>query len=175
MVRRTIILLVALALIAPAAAADAVKVGALELSALWTRATPPKAPSAGGYLTIVNTGKEPDRLIGAASPMAGKADLHMMAMKGGVMTMRTVAGIDIPAGATVALDPNGLHIMFTGLKGDLKQGGTLPVTLTFARAGKVDTALEILSIGAKGPTNASAGKDMGGAKMDGGMKMDMGQ
>ena len=115
MVRLSIVLLMTLALIAPAAAADTVKVGGLELSGLWTRATPPKAPSAGGYLTIVNTGRDPERLIGVASPMAGKADLHAMAMKDGVMTMRPVDGIDIPAGGTVARDPDGLHIMFTQL------------------------------------------------------------
>jgi copper(I)-binding protein len=174
MVRLSIALLMTLALIAPAeaaAAADAVKVGGLELSGLWTRATPPKAPSAGGYLTIVNTGREPERLIGVASPMAGKADLHAMAMKNGVMTMRPVTGIDIPAGGTVALDPDGLHIMFTQLKGALKQGGTMPITLTFEKAGKVEVSLQVLSVGAKGP---KGGMDMGGMK-PGDTKMDMGQ
>jgi len=175
MVRLSIALLLTLAVIAPAAATDAVKVGDLELSGLWTRATPPKAPSAGGYLTIVNTGKDPDRLIGAATPMAGKADLHAMAMKNGVMTMRPIEGSDIPAGGTVALDPDGLHIMFTALKGALKQGGTMPVTLTFEKAGKVEVLLEVLSVGARGPKAAMGGMDMGGMKAGGGMKMDMGQ
>ncbi len=41
------------------ALADPVKVGTLELTDLWTRATPPKAPTAGGYLTITNTGDAP--------------------------------------------------------------------------------------------------------------------
>ena len=162
-------LLLALALIAPTAAADAVKVGTLELSGLWTRATPPKAPSAGGYLTIINKGNQPDRLVAAASPMAGRAGFHEMAMKDGVMTMRPFAGIEIPAGGTVALEPDGLHIMFTELKGDLKQGGEMPVTLTFAKAGRVETSLQILAIGARGPEAAT--KDMN----VGGMKMDMGQ
>ena len=176
MVRLSIALFMTLALIAPAAATDAVKVGALELSGLWTRATPPKAPSAGGYLTIVNTGRDPERLIGVASPMAGKADLHAMAMKDGVMTMRPVDGIDIPAGGTVALDPDGLHIMFTQLKGTLKQGGTMPVTLTFEKAGKVEVPLQVLSVGAKGPKGAMGGMDMGSKKAGSGdMKMDMGQ
>ena len=155
-----------LAMTAPSAAADPVKVGSLELAGLWARATPPKAPSAGGYLTIVNAGKEPDRLIAAASPLAGKADFHEMAMKDGVMTMRPLAGIDIPAGGTVALAPAGIHIMFTELKGDLKPGGAMPVTLTFEKAGKVETTLQILAIGAKGPPDAMDRMDMGGMKMD---------
>jgi copper(I)-binding protein len=165
-----------LAMIAPGAAAEPVKVGSLELDGLWTRATPPRAPSAGGYLTIVNAGKDPDRLISAASPLAGRADFHEMAMKDGVMTMHPLAGIDIPAGGSVALEPNGIHIMFTELKGDLKQGGAMPVTFVFAKAGKVETTLQILAIGAKGPPpDAMGGMDMGGMKMDGDMKMDMGQ
>jgi periplasmic copper chaperone A len=122
MIRFAVAITVSLALIVSAAAAETVKVGALELSGLWTRATPPKAPSAGGYLTIVNAGKEPDRLVSVASSMAGKADLHAMAMKNGVMTMRPLAGIDISAGGTVALDPDGLHIMFSSAEG-LSQAG----------------------------------------------------
>jgi copper(I)-binding protein len=177
MTRLAVALFIAiLAWLAPAAAADVVKAGALELSSLWTRATPPKAPSAAGYLTIVNTGNEADRLVGVASPMAGKADLHSMEMKKGVMTMRRVAAIDIPAGGTVALDPDGLHIMFTELKGDLKAGGTMPVTLAFEKAGKVEVSLQVLSVGAKGPKAAMGGMDMSGTKdQRGGMKMDMGQ
>ena len=158
------IVLVGLALLAAAclpAAAQETKVGDLTLSDLWIRATPPKAPSAAGYFTITNSGKEVDRLIAASSTLAGKAELHQMAMKGGVMTMRPIkGGITIPAGGKVTLAPDGLHLMFAGLKGDLKEGGTFPVTLTFEKAGKVDTALPIVAIGAKGP-----GGDMGGMKM----------
>jgi periplasmic copper chaperone A len=163
MVRLLTTMFMTLAVLAPAVAADAVKVGSLELTGLWTRATPPRAPSAGGYLTIVNTGTEPDRLVGAASPMAVRADFHEMAMKDGVMTMRPLAAIDIPAGGTVALAPDGLHIMFTELAGNLTQGGTMPVTLTFAKAGTVAASLQILAIGAKGPPDTI---DMGGMKMD---------
>ena len=166
MLRLAITMLITLAAIAAAAAADPIKVGSLELTGLWTRATPPKAPSAGGYLTIVNAGKEPDRLIGVASPMAGRADFHEMAMKDGVMTMRPLAAIDIPAGATVVLQPDGLHIMFTEIKGDLVRGGAMPVTLTFAQGGSVEATLQILAIGAKGLEDAMGGMDMGGMKMD---------
>jgi periplasmic copper chaperone A len=49
---------------------------------VWIRATPPKAPSAAGYFTISNAGKEADRLVAASSTLAGKAELHQMAMKG---------------------------------------------------------------------------------------------
>jgi copper(I)-binding protein len=140
-----------LALAGPAAAAP-VAVGALTLDAMWTRATPPGAPTAGGYLTITNTGTEADTLIAVSSPLAGMSDIHAMEAKDGVMTMHPIeGGLPIPPGGTVTLAPSGFHIMFMGLTGALKQGDTLPVTLTFAKAGKVDLAFPILAIGAKGP------------------------
>jgi periplasmic copper chaperone A len=136
---------------APALAAP-VTAGSLTLDGMWTRATPPGAPSAGGYLTITNTGSEDDTLMAVASPIAGMADVHMMETKDGVMSMHGVdGGLPIPAGQTVTLAPGGFHIMFMGLTGSLKQGDTLPVTLTFAKAGKVETSFPILPIGAKGP------------------------
>jgi copper(I)-binding protein len=145
-------LLVALLVLTAPAFAAPVTVGGLTLDAMWTRATPPGAPSAGGYLTITNNGGEADTLTAVSSPVAGMADIHVMETKDGVMTMHGLeGGLPIPAGQTVTLAPGGFHIMFMGLTTALKQGGTLPVTLTFARAGKVDIAFPILPIGAKGP------------------------
>jgi copper(I)-binding protein len=85
------------------------------------------------------------------------------------MKMRAVAGIEVPAGGSVTLAPNGLHIMFTGLKGPFKEGDELPVTLTFEKAGSVETVLHILPVGASGPSGG--GHDHGGGEM----KMDMSQ
>jgi copper(I)-binding protein len=136
----------------PAALAHSVEVGPLSLTDLWTRATPPKAPTAGGYLTIENSGQDADRLIGAASPIAGRTEIHEMTTKDGTMTMRPVeAGVEIPAGGTVALAPGGFHIMFIDLKETLLEGGKVPVTLTFEKAGKIDTFLHVLALGAPGP------------------------
>jgi copper(I)-binding protein len=149
-------------LIAPASA-HSVNVGDLSLTDLWTRATPPNAQAAAGYLTITNKGGAADKLVGAASPSAEKTGLHEMAIDNGVMKMRPVEGIDIPAGGSVTLAPNGLHIMFTGLKEPFKEGSKLPVTLTFEKAGKVETFLHILAVGATGPSGG--GHDHGGGEM----------
>jgi copper(I)-binding protein len=157
------------------ASADDVKAGDLVLSGLWTRATPPGAPTAGGYLTITNKGTEPDTLNAVASPGAAKAELHVMQMKDGVMTMRAVdGGVPIPAGGSVALAPSGYHIMFIGPKAPLKEGETFPVTLTFARAGTVSTFFQVLPVGSKGPEAGAMGSGMNHDSM-GGMKMDNGQ
>ena len=144
--------------IAGVASAHEVKVGSLELTDLWTRATPPGAPAAGGFLTITNTGTETDRLIAVSSPDAEKGELHEMSMDNDVMKMRPLAnGIEIPAGGKVTLAPGGLHIMLRTLKEPLAEGSKLPVTLTFEKAGKVDTFLHILAIGAKGMDGGMSG------------------
>jgi len=137
------------------AGAHEVTVGALKLTDLWTRATPPGAPVGAGYLSITNTGGEPDRLIAVSSPEAERGELHEMSMENSIMKMRPLAdGIEIPAGATVTLAPGGLHLMFVELKAPLAEGGKLPVTLTFEQAGKIETFLHILAIGARGPEGA---------------------
>lgn len=139
------------AVLALPAAAHEVKVGDLVLTNLWTRATPPKAPTAAGYLTITNNGTEADRLIGVATPVAAKGELHMMETKDGVMTMKQVkGGIEIPAGATVTLEPGGLHLMFIGVQQPIVEGESLPLTLTFEKAGSVETSLHVQAIGAGG-------------------------
>ncbi len=145
---------------APAFAGD-VTVGSLTLSNLWARATPPKAPTGAGYLTITNKGSQPDTLTAVSTPASQVSELHIMEVKDGVMTMHPVeGGIKIPAGATVKLAPGGYHLMFIKLKHDLKQGETLPVTLTFDKAGTVEVMLPIMPVGSKGPAGAGGAMNM---------------
>ena len=130
-----------------------VHLGDINISLPFTRATLPNAPVAGGFLTIENTGAEPDRLISVTSDIAGETQIHEMAMQGDVMKMRPLAdGLEIPAGKTVVLAPGGFHIMFMGLKQTLVEGETITVTLTFEKAGTVDVVLPIEAAAADAPT-----------------------
>jgi copper(I)-binding protein len=139
-------LLVALAL--PAHAAD-VMVGKLKISTPWARATPKGAPVGGGYLTITNMGSEADYLIGGATAIAKSVEVHEIKMDKGIMKMRMLAnGLEIKSGQTITLAPGGYHVMFTGLKQPLKQGEHFKVTLTFAKAGKVDVDFSVEGLGA---------------------------
>ena len=112
----------ALSATAPASAHD-YKLGSLEITHPWTRATPATAQTGGGFLTITNKGTTPDRLIAARSPASNKVEVHEMKMDGNVMKMRELEkGLEIPAGATVTLKPGGYHIMFMGAQGAARQG-----------------------------------------------------
>ncbi len=79
-----------------------------------------------------------------------------MAMKDGVMTMRPIAkGVAIAPGKSVSFAPGGFHLMLMGLKAPLKQGDKVPLTLTFAKAGTVNIALDVQGIGAQAPGSAA--------------------
>jgi copper(I)-binding protein len=136
----------------PPASAHSEKIGNLELTDLWARATPPRAPAAGGFLTITNHGSEADRLVAVSSPVAEIGEIHEMKVEDGVMTMRPLdGGLEIPPNETVVLKPGGRHIMLVGLKTPLVAGEEVPMTLTFETAGTIDTVLHIAPIGAKAP------------------------
>jgi copper(I)-binding protein len=131
-----------------------VTVGDLEISGTFARATLPGARSGGAYITITNKGTSADTLVSAASPTAGSISLHSSTMEGSVMKMTDLAhGIDIPAGQTVAMAPNGLHMMFEHLKTPFVEGKTVRVTLTFAKAGAVDIDIPVLGIAAAAPAH----------------------
>jgi copper(I)-binding protein len=93
---------------------------------------------------VKNGGSEDDTLISVESPAAGRVELHEMTMQNDVMKMRKLEqGIAIPAGATVALASGGLHLMFMDVKKPFAAGDSVPVTLTFEKAGKVDYMLAV--------------------------------
>ena len=88
--------------------ADDVKAGDLVISQAWSRATPGGAKVAGGYLTIENKGAASDRLIGGSAEIAGKFEIHEMAMDNGVMKMRALdKGVAIEPGKAVKFAPGG--------------------------------------------------------------------
>ena len=123
----------------------------------WARATPPGAPTAAAYLTIMNHGSEPDMLIGGSSPQAERVEFHQSTIDNGIMKMRPATnGVTIPAGRTVELKPDGYHVMLTGLKEPLRSGTMLPVTLRFAKAGSIEVVFAVEPIGARGPSGGAA-------------------
>lgn len=123
--------------------------GDLTLSGAFTRATLPNAPVGGGYVTIINNGDEADRLVAAESPFSPDVQIHQMAVVNDVMEMNELEdGLEIPAGETVTLAPGGLHLMFMDISEPFVEGETVPVTLTFEKAGEVEIELSVEAFGA---------------------------
>lgn len=152
---------VALALVAtlaaPAFAQDARK-GSITAATPWSRATSPRASVGAGYLTIRNSGAQPDRLISATSPRAAKVEIHTMSLDDGIMRMRQLPdGLEVPAGGEASLAPGGNHIMLIGLKAPLKEGERIPATLRFARAGTLNVHFTVVAAGASVPDAGHGG------------------
>jgi periplasmic copper chaperone A len=135
------------------------KVGSIEIDRPWSRAVPKGATVAAGYLTIRNTGSEPDRLVSGSTPVAGKFEIHEMSMDNGVMRMRPVpGGLVIKPGETVELKPQSFHIMMMGLKQPIEKGKPFTGSLAFEKAGTIDVDFTVEAVGATAP--AAAGHDM---------------
>ena len=117
----------------------------------WTRATPPGAKVAAAYLEIRNSGRQPDRVIGAATPAAERVELHVMTTVGGVMKMREMPDFEVPARQRLVLQPGGSHLMIVGLKQPLAKGDRIPLTLRFERAGELAIELEVQPVDSRRP------------------------
>jgi periplasmic copper chaperone A len=117
----------------------------LEIDQPYATPTVAAAPTGAVYLTIVNRGKEPDRLLGGSTSRAKRVELHSMSMQGDVMRMRHILSIDLNPGEPVVMRPSSSHhVMLSGLTAPLKVGDRFPLTLRFEKAGtlKVEVVVE---------------------------------
>jgi copper(I)-binding protein len=112
------------------------KVGNIAIAHPHSRPTVGDLGTAGVYMTFKNTGAA-DRLLSATTAASSSVEIHNMSMDGGMMRMRKLDGIDLPAGGTVVLALGGLHIMVFGLKAPLRAGASFPLELSFKNAGKM--------------------------------------
>jgi copper(I)-binding protein len=104
----------------------------------WIRATVPQQKVAGAFMQLKSV--KPVKLVEVKSPVAGRVELHQMAMEGQTMRMRAVESIDLPAGQAVNLASGGYHVMLFDLQRQLKEGEQVPLTLTVVdAAGKRET------------------------------------
>ena len=97
----------------------------------YARAVPPGQPNSALFLTLENAGGEDRALVSVQSPVAERVELHNHIDDGGIMRMRRVSRIDIPAGGSAVLKPGGYHVMLIGLERQLKSGEEIPVELRF--------------------------------------------
>jgi periplasmic copper chaperone A len=143
---RTLFLAAALLAAGPACAQPAPP--AVQASDVWARATAPGQTVGAAYATL--TSPAPDRLVGAETPVAGRAELHTMTMEGTVMRMRPVGdGVALPAGQPIALAPGGLHLMLMDLRTPLRAGQNFPLTLRFEHAPPLTVTVPVEPIGAQ--------------------------
>jgi hypothetical protein len=97
----------------------------------FARATPPGQPNSAAFMQLSNKG-EATALVAAHSSVANVVELHTHIHDEGVMRMRKIEQIELPAGATTLLEPGGLHVMLIDLKQPLQDGSRIDLTLEYA-------------------------------------------
>ncbi|HEX2334349.1 MAG TPA: copper chaperone PCu(A)C [Burkholderiales bacterium] len=123
--------------------------GDIQVRHPWSRATPPGAKVAVGYMEIRNTGTQPDRLVAASAPVAQRVEMHVTERDGDVMRMRQVKDFEIPARERVTLRPGGSHLMLVDIAQPLKKGERFTMRLRFERAGEMEIELEVQEQGSR--------------------------
>ncbi len=133
-----------------ASAAFAQNAPAVTVGNAWSRATSASAGTGGVYLSLSATAAA-DRVTGASSPVAERAELHETVNENGVMKMLPVPALAVEPGRPVTMKPGGLHIMLMGLKQPLRRGERFPLSLTFEKSAPVTVSVIVEGPGASGP------------------------
>lgn len=102
----------------------------------YVRAVPPGQPNSAAFMQLQNNSTTKHAIVKAESPVSRVVELHTHINEGGVMKMRQIKQIDVPAQGQTTLKPGGLHVMFLGLNSELKSGQSVPVTLIFEDGSK---------------------------------------
>lgn len=133
--------------VAGAGVAQQASAPGIEIEGGFLRASPGMAPTGAGFMTIRSTGAA-DRLVGFHTPACTRPELHTHIDDNGIMRMRQVPAIEVPAGGMAELKSGGLHLMLIDLVAPLTEGDVVPVTLVFEQAGEVTVQMPVKKIGA---------------------------
>lgn len=101
------------------------------------------ASNSAAYMIIMNNSDTDNAIVGAATDVATTVELHTVEMDNGVMKMRPVEQIDVPANGQATLQPGGFHVMLLGIKQDLVEGDTVDLTLTFQNGEEITVAAPV--------------------------------
>jgi len=127
----------------------------------YVRMAPPGATTTGAFMVLKNGGAKDVKVVKADNPASKVTELHTHLNEGGVMKMRPVKDIEVKAKGETALKPGGLHVMMIDMKGPMKEGDMIPITLTFddGSSKKVDAKV-VKPTAAAMPMGGTGGHDM---------------
>ncbi|MEK7346216.1 MAG: copper chaperone PCu(A)C [Pseudomonadota bacterium] len=114
---------------------------AVKVEGGWARATVQGQKASGAFMKL--TAPQATRLVAVSTPVAGVAEIHEMKMDGGVMKMRAVPALELPANQAVELKPGSYHLMLMDLKAPLAKDSAVALSLTFKDAKGVESQQQI--------------------------------
>lgn len=158
--RHTFVALISALLALPAAAAGLAD--QVSVDNPYVRIAPPGAKATGAFMLLKNAGDKEVALVNAASQVANVTELHNHINDNGVMRMRQVKEILVPAKGEVALKPGSYHVMLIDMKAPLKEGEHVVIKLGFADG----SSKEVHAIAQKPTVAGMSGMPMGGGAMD---------
>lgn len=123
--------------------AQSVTVGDVHIEHPWARPLPAISKNGAVYMSIKNRGVIDDSLVSGSSPVSERVELHTHIHENGMMMMRPVEKIEVPAGGKAALAPGGAHLMLIGLNSPMTEGKEFPLTLRFEHAGEIELSVEV--------------------------------
>lgn len=117
----------------------------LKITDAWVKTTVPGGSVSAAYMQIKSA--KPLKLVKAESPLTPNVEIHNMSMKDGVMEMRAVDAVDVPANRAVSLKPGGFHIMLIKVNKPIAKGDSVPLKLTFETPDKKLFNVEVTAKG----------------------------
>lgn len=125
--------------------------GAVTVTDVWARATPPGTTVGVVYARIV--ADAPDELISVTSGVADRVEIHASTSDDGTVRMRPMGAVPLRAGQPVVLGPGGIHVMLIGLRRPLQAGSSFELTLTFRSAPPLTVSAKIIGPGGAAPAH----------------------
>lgn len=120
--------------------------GAISVNDPYFRETIPGQSRTAGFFAVANSGGIDCVLAAAHSSTAERLEIHEHSHRDGVMQMRQVQSLTIPAGASVALSPGGYHLMVFGTQAPYRAGEQVPVSLDFGDCGQLDVMFAVRKV-----------------------------
>lgn len=136
-------LIVVSSIVAAGCQRDASNVTALGMQDAWVRAPLPGRTMTAGYVSIANATQNERVITGVSSAQFARVELHETTMVDNTMQMRQLTQLTIPAGATAALAPGGMHLMLIDARSALEDGDSVTVTFTVSDGSQIDLMMPV--------------------------------
>jgi copper(I)-binding protein len=102
----------------------------------WVRLSPNKETPSAGYF-VAHGGDAGTALRGVLTDYALKVEMHESMSENGMMSMKPLDSVDIPAKSTVAFAPGGKHLMLWGVNDTAISRGKMTLTFLLANGDRL--------------------------------------
>ena len=110
---------------------------------VWVRAMPPSQKTTAAYMTIENHSDKELILESASTDVAAATEIHQMSHAGGMMRMKMLKNLKIPANGQVVFESEGVHLMLINLKKNINKGDIIAIVLNFSDGSRLTVDADV--------------------------------